>query len=219
MKWRFVRFCLFVCLFVLIQIYISEAISTELRTRLPLRLEEVVGYVWTHNIPPFLPFRSLFSRAGAAFCAEDGCRLQVLPLNRYIRDSGTRACDVTGVTFAELLHRLANPQRHVRVCVASTRVYMGTSGSFSTFFVVSAHSRVCVFVCLNPQRGYIFRTFRSSLFRHIPFSHICTLSNTHFCSCCHCHFSRHATQKKCCHWQSVFCRYKDRPLKGKCNSS
>jgi len=113
----------FVCLY-LIQIHISEAISTELRTRLPLRLEEVVGYVWTHNIPPFLLFRSLFSRAGGAFCAEDGCRLQVLPLERYIRDSGTHACDVTDVTFAELLHRLANPHSQVRVCVARTPVYM-----------------------------------------------------------------------------------------------
>ena len=48
-------FCsfLFVCLFpsflYLIQIHISEPISTELCTRLPLRLEEVVGYVLTHN--------------------------------------------------------------------------------------------------------------------------------------------------------------------------
>ena len=45
----FLFVCLFVCLY-LIQIHISELISTELRTRLPLRLEEVVGYVWTHNI-------------------------------------------------------------------------------------------------------------------------------------------------------------------------
>jgi len=47
-------FCsfLFVSLY-LIQIHISEPISTEICTRLPLRLEEVVGYVWTHNIWPF----------------------------------------------------------------------------------------------------------------------------------------------------------------------
>ena len=50
MKWFFVRFvCFFVCM-ELTQIHISEPISTELRTRLPLRLEEVVGYFWTHNI-------------------------------------------------------------------------------------------------------------------------------------------------------------------------
>jgi len=78
----------------------------------------------------------------------------------------------------------------------------------------------CVCFCVSePPRGYIFWTFRSSLFRHIPFSHMCTLSNTHFCSCCHCHFSRHATQKKGCHWQSVFYRYKDRSPKGNCNST
>jgi len=68
-----------------------------------------------------------------------------------------------------------------------------SSVTFRTCFVVSAHSCVCV---SQPPRGYIFWTFRSSLFRHIPFSHICTLSNIHFCSCCHCHFSRHATQKR-----------------------
>ena len=230
-------FCsfLFVCLY-LIQIHISEPISTDLGTRLPLRLEKVVGYVWTHNIPPFLPFRSLFSRAGAAFCTDDGCRFQVLPLNR---DSRTRVCDVTGVTFAELLHRLANPHSHVRVCVASTRVYMRMSGSFSPRFVVTAHSGVCVVVCfyhrvVTYSRHFVLRYLHKTFFcrllsafrrlrpltcvcvcvcvstlawLHIPeilifaisthsvLTHL-SLSNTHFCSCCHCHFSRHATQKK-----------------------
>jgi len=50
---------MFVCLFVcmeLIQIHISEPIWTKLRTRLPLGLEEVVGYVWTRNFWPLLPF-------------------------------------------------------------------------------------------------------------------------------------------------------------------
>jgi hypothetical protein len=44
-------FCsfLFVCM-EFIQIHIFEPISTELCARLPLRLEEVVGYVWTHHI-------------------------------------------------------------------------------------------------------------------------------------------------------------------------
>ena len=160
-------FCsfLFVCLY-LIQIHISEPISTDLGTRLPLRLEKVVGYVWTHNIPPFLPFRSLFSRAGAAFCTDDGCRFQVLPLNR---DSRTRACDVTGVTFAELLHRLANPHSHVRVCVASTRVYMRMSGSFSPRFVVTAHSGVCVVVCfyhrvVTYSRHFVLRYLHKTFF-------------------------------------------------------
>jgi hypothetical protein len=41
--------CLFVCLY-LIQIRISESIGTKLRTHLPRRLEETVGYVWSHNI-------------------------------------------------------------------------------------------------------------------------------------------------------------------------
>jgi hypothetical protein len=147
--------CLYVC------IHISEPIWTKLRTHLSRGLEETVGRVWAHNIQPFLPFRALFSRAGAAFCAEDGRRLQLLPLKRYIRDSETRACNVTGATFAEFLHRFANPHSHVRLCVASMRVYMRASESFTTCFVLSAHSRVCV---SQPPRGYIFRTFRCSLF-------------------------------------------------------
>jgi hypothetical protein len=44
------RFYFFFVRLYLIQIHISEPTSTELCTRLPLRLEEVVGYVWTHNI-------------------------------------------------------------------------------------------------------------------------------------------------------------------------
>jgi hypothetical protein len=45
---------------------------------------------------------------------------------------------------------------------------------------------VCSYVS-QPPRGYIFRTDRSSLLQHIP-SHISVLSNTHFCSCFHCHY-------------------------------
>ena len=74
--------CLYVCLY-LIQIRISEPIGTKLRTHLPRGLEETMGYVWTHNIPPFRP---ILSGAGADSCAEDGCRHQAAPLLRYIRD-------------------------------------------------------------------------------------------------------------------------------------
>jgi hypothetical protein len=103
----------------------------------------------------------------------------------------------------------------MRVCVANTRVYMRPSGRFSTCFVLSAHSYVCVhrrmvtysghfllhyshgtFFCnllnvlrhlrpitcvclcvLQPPRGYIFWTFRSSPLQHIP-SHTSVLSPT-----------------------------------------
>jgi len=85
--------CLFVCM-ELIQIHISELISTELCTRLPLRLEEVVGYVWTHNISTFPPFRCILSGASADLCAEDGCWRQSPPLLRYI----PCWCDVTDMT-------------------------------------------------------------------------------------------------------------------------
>ena len=44
-------FCSFLFVYLyLIQSHISEPISTKLCTRLPLRLEEVVAYVRTHNI-------------------------------------------------------------------------------------------------------------------------------------------------------------------------
>jgi hypothetical protein len=50
------------------------------------------------------------------------------------------------ISLAKWLHRLVNPHSHVLVCIANTRVYMRTSsGRFSTCFVVSAHSHVCVY--------------------------------------------------------------------------
>jgi hypothetical protein len=51
-------------------------------------------------------------------------------------------------------------------------IHLGPSSvMFSTRIGVSAHSRVCA----QPPRGYIFRTFRSSLLQHIP-SHTSVLS-------------------------------------------
>jgi hypothetical protein len=85
--------CLFVCM-KLIQIHISEPIWTKLCTRLPLGLEEVVAYVWTHNISTFPHFRPILSEASADSRAEDGCRRQSPPLLRYI----PCWCDVTDVT-------------------------------------------------------------------------------------------------------------------------
>jgi len=58
MKW------FFVCL------YISEAVSTELRTRLPLCLQEVVGYVWAHNVTP----HGTFPTFSGSFLTS-GCRV------------------------------------------------------------------------------------------------------------------------------------------------
>jgi len=136
--------------------------------------------------------------------------------------------------FAELLHRLANPHSH---CLSVSLAHPFRLERLEAFRRVSLFlpTHVCVFCVFLPPRGYILRTFRSSLsreifchfpnvfrrlcpltrvcvsqppcgyifwtfrsslFRHIPFLHICTLSNIHFCSCCHCHFSRHATQKR-----------------------
>jgi len=63
----------FVCLY-LIQIHISEPISTKLCTRVPIRLEEVVGYVWTTIFDPFRHFRHLLSGASTEYWAQQGCR-------------------------------------------------------------------------------------------------------------------------------------------------
>jgi len=60
----------------LIQIHISEPTLTKLCTRLPLGLEEVVGYVWTHNISNFPAFRHVLLGTSADSCAEDDCRRQ-----------------------------------------------------------------------------------------------------------------------------------------------
>jgi len=87
--------CLFVCM-ELVQIHISEPIWTKLCTHLPLGLEEVVGYVWTHNISTFPPFRPILSGARADSWAEDGCWRQSRPLLRYIRDAAR-----VGVTSRE----------------------------------------------------------------------------------------------------------------------
>jgi hypothetical protein len=78
--------CLCVCM-ELIQIHISEPIWTKLCTRLPLGLGVVVGYVWTHNISTFSPFRPILLGASADSCAVDGCRRHTPPLLRYIRDA------------------------------------------------------------------------------------------------------------------------------------
>jgi len=83
---------MFVCLYI-IQIHISEPIGTKLCTHLSRGLEETVGYVWTHNISHFPPFRSILSGAGADTCAVDGCRRHIAPLLHYIRDAAR-----TGVT-------------------------------------------------------------------------------------------------------------------------
>jgi len=85
-----------VCLY-LIQIHISEPIGTKLCTHLPRGLEETVGYVLTHNISPFPPFRPIFLRAGVDSRAIDGCPPHTTPLLHYIRDAacaGVTSCTV-----------------------------------------------------------------------------------------------------------------------------
>jgi len=65
----------------LIQIHIFEPIWTKLCTHLPLGLEEVVGYVWTHNISTyFVGSECLFVRRRWLPAPES-------PAMRYIRDA------------------------------------------------------------------------------------------------------------------------------------
>jgi len=84
----FIRFCLFYFhLFLyLIQIHISEPISTELCKRLSLRLEEVVGYVWTHNIWPFSTFSISSVRSQCRILGTTWLPAQESLRQRYIRD-------------------------------------------------------------------------------------------------------------------------------------
>jgi hypothetical protein len=107
---------LFVCMG-LIQIYISEPIWTTLCTRLPLGLEEVLGYVWTHNISTFPNFRPILSWASADSYTVDGCRRHTPPLLRYF-------CDVARVGVMSrawrelcLMHRKRGEVNGMRVCV------------------------------------------------------------------------------------------------------
>jgi len=60
----------------LIKIHIFEPIWNKLCTHLRLGLEEVVGYVWTHNISIFPHFRPILLGASA----------DTPTLLRYIRD-------------------------------------------------------------------------------------------------------------------------------------
>jgi hypothetical protein len=162
MKWLFVRSYL-------IQIHISEAISTELRTRLPLRLQEVVRYVGTHNISPCLTFPALLSPAGSALWTTDGCRffpytvISVIPGGVRVQTRAWRLPNYyTGLpthTFTCVSVSLARVFTWVRL---EHRLLLKWSESFNTCFVVSAHSRVRVFVCLYPAWLHIW-TFRSSL--------------------------------------------------------
>jgi hypothetical protein len=68
-------------------------------------------------------------------------------------------------------------------------IHMGPSFvTFSTRFVVSAPWRVCVFLCLlSPAWLHLPDISISALATH-SFSHFCTLSNTHFCSCLPCRY-------------------------------
>jgi hypothetical protein len=102
----FLLVCFSVCLY-LIQIHISEPIWTKLCTRLPLRLEEVVRYVWTHNIWPFstssvrnqyrilgttwLPAQESLRQRYIRDLADDTCA-KSHPWQRYIRDMSDDTC-------------------------------------------------------------------------------------------------------------------------------
>jgi len=83
--------CLFVCLY-LMQIHISEQISIELCTRLPLRLEEVVGYVWTHNIWPFSTFSTSSVRSQCRILGTTWLPAQESLRQCYIRDLADDTC-------------------------------------------------------------------------------------------------------------------------------
>jgi len=89
--------CLYVC-FYLIQIHISKPIRTKLCTHLPCGLEETVGYVWAHNIPPSPPF-DLFRCEGLHDAAQ-----KWLPAPRGIPQN------VISVTLARV--RVTSRTRH-----------------------------------------------------------------------------------------------------------
>ena len=105
---------MFVCLY-LIQIHISEPIGTKFCTHLPRGLEETLGYVWAHNILPFLPFRSILSGASADLCAVGGCRRHNAQRLRYIRDAARAG--VTSRTAVSCAMKTRRSEWNACVCV------------------------------------------------------------------------------------------------------
>ena len=66
-------------------------------------------------------------------------------------------------------------------------IHMGPSSvTFSTRFVVSAYVRM--FPCLLAPAWIHLPDISIFAIATHSFSHICTLSDTHFCSCFHCHY-------------------------------
>jgi hypothetical protein len=127
------------------------------------------------------------------------------------------------ISLAEWLHRHASQHSDTHVFIANTHVHMRPpSVRFSTYFILSARSRVYVHChVVTYSRHFLLRYSHGTFFcnvlnvrlrlhpltdvcstptwSHLPdisifpvathsFSHICTLSNTHFCPCLHCHY-------------------------------
>jgi len=95
--------CLFVCLFVFvcmkhIQIHISEPIWTKLCTHLPLGLEEVVGYVWTHNISNFPNFSAYFVGSECRFVRTIWLPARETRATELCPWCGASWCDIMDVT-------------------------------------------------------------------------------------------------------------------------
>jgi len=69
------------------------------------------------------------------------------------------------ISLAEWLHRLASQHSHVHVCIANTRVHMRpSSGRFSTCFVLSARSRVCVHSRVVTYSGHFLLRYSHGTF-------------------------------------------------------
>ena len=89
------------------------------------------------------------------------------------------------------------------------------SVTFRTCFVVSADSRVCVYQprVVTSSGHFDLRYFDNSVLTHLySLQHpLLLMQSLSLFATCH--------PKKGCHWQSVFCHYKDRPPKGNSNST
>jgi hypothetical protein len=107
-----------VCLFVW-NLYKSTFLNrywTKLCTPLPLGLEEVVGYVWTHNIPTFAHFRPILPEASADSSTEDGSRRHTSPLLRYIRDAARDSVTLPAWRPLCVMHRKRREVNGMHVC-------------------------------------------------------------------------------------------------------
>ena len=151
----------------LIQIHISEPIRQHMKSPPPPHFVNFSAFLrLTSDIFP-LPNDCTDLPANSVTCMS-ASPTRVFTWDRFLEDSSRVSSSLPDCVCAFTAAWLHIPE------ISFFAIHMGPSSvTFSTRVGVSAHSRVCA----QSPRGYIFRTFRSSLLKHIS-SHTSVLSPT-----------------------------------------